>query len=110
MALIERKGSVVVIRPDEPLQAGVIEKFKSQVDSALRLGTPQVVIDLETTPLIDGAGLEWLLDLDERSCERGGCVRMCNANELCADILRITGVGASVQQFDDLTRALGSFA
>jgi hypothetical protein len=29
---------------------------------------------------------------------------------LCQDLLRITAVGARVQQFPDLTLALGSFA
>jgi anti-anti-sigma regulatory factor len=73
-------------------------------------GVPYIVIDLSETPLIDSAGLEWVLALDETCCRRGGCVRICNAGELCRDILRITAVGSTVQQFDDLTVALGSFA
>jgi anti-anti-sigma regulatory factor len=67
-------------------------------------------MDLSDTPLIDGSGLEWILTVDELCCRRGGCLRLCNVGELCQDILRITAVGASVQQFDDLTIALGSFA
>lgn len=110
MASIERRGGVTVIRPDRPLQGAAIATLADDVRVSMRGGVPLVVMDLTETPLIDGAALEWLLDLNEYCCQRGGCVQLCNANELCRDILRITGVGAAMQQFPDLTTALGSFA
>ncbi len=110
MTSIERRGGVTVIRPNRPLQRDSIENLNEEVVDAVRSGVPMVVVNLAETPLIDGAGLEWLLNLDEHCCERGGSVCLCSANELCCDILRITGVGPSMQQFTDLTSALGSFA
>ena len=110
MASIERRGGVTVIRPNRPLQRDSIDNVNEEVMNAVRGGVPMVVVDLFETPLIDGAGLEWLLDLDENCCDRGGSVCLCNANELCGDILRITGVGSSMQQFPDLASALGSYA
>lgn len=110
MSLVDRHGAVTVLRPTGPLRAEAIDDLDEQVRPVLSGGVPYMVIDLSETPLIDGEGLEWILNLDEVCCRRGGCVRICNAGELCRDILRITVVGASVQQFDDLTLALGSFA
>ena len=110
MSLVDRHGAVTVLRPSGPMRAELIQELDSQIQSALSGGVPYIVIDLSETPLIDGEGLEWILDLDETCCRRGGCVRICNACELCRDILRITVVGAALQQFDDLTLALGSFA
>jgi anti-anti-sigma factor len=110
MSRLDRHGAVSVLRPSGPLRADALESLHEQVDSVLSGGVPYIVIDLSETPLIDGAGLEWILDLDETCCRRGGCVRICNAGELCRDTLRITAVGSCVQQFDDLTVALGSFA
>ena len=110
MPILERRGSVLVLSPQGPLSTEVVGDLDEQVQSSLSGGVPLVVIDLSETPLIDGAGLEWLLSLDERCCRFGGCVRLCGVCELCRDLLRITGVGDGIQQFDDLTGALGSFA
>ena len=110
MSLLNRHGAVTVLRPTGPLRAEAIEALDEQLQPLFTGGVPYIVIDLSETPLIDSAGLEWVLDLDEACCRRGGCVRICGAGELCRDILRITAVGATVQQFDELTIALGSFA
>ncbi|TWU49794.1 STAS domain-containing protein [Rubripirellula reticaptiva] len=107
---IERHGAITAIRPTGPLRVDGLERLNQNVQAVLVGGIPNVVVDLSETPLIDGAGLEWILSLDETCCRRGGCVRLCGANELCSDILRITGVGKIVQKFHDLTAALGSFA
>ena len=110
MSRTDRHGAVTVLRPSGPLRAEAIDPLEEEIQAMLCGGMPYVVLDLSETPLIDGAGLEWILELDETCCRRGGCVRICCAGELCRDILRITAVGATVQQFDDLTVALGSFA
>lgn len=98
------------MRPNGPLRADATESLDQNLKPLLSGGVPSLVIDLSDTPLIDGAGLEWLLNLDDLCCRRGGALRLCNVGELCRDILRITSVGATVQRFDDLTNALGSFA
>jgi len=110
MATITHHGAVTVLRPDGPLRAEAIEAIDRLLQPVITGGVPYLVMDLSDTPLIDGSGLEWILTVDELCCRRGGCLRLCNVGELCQDILRITAVGASVQQFDDLTIALGSFA
>ena len=110
MTRLDRHGAVTTVHLTGPLRGDSINDWDQSLRSMLLGGLPYVVVDLSETPLIDGAGLEWLLDLDEFCCRRGGCVRICGAGDLCRDILRITAVGSSVQQFEDLTTALGSFA
>lgn len=110
MQSINQHGAVTVLRPDGPLRVDATEAIDQELKPHLAAGVPYLVMDLSETPLIDSAGLEWILNWDETCCRRGGCLRLCSVGELCQDILRITAVGASVQQFDDLTSALGSFA
>ena len=110
MSTINHHGAVTVLRPDCPLRSEAIDAIDQLLQPVISGGVPYLVIDMSDTPLIDGAGLEWILTVDDVCCRRGGCLRLCNVGELCQDILRITAVGASVQQFDDLTIALGSFA
>lgn len=108
--VVQRHGSVIVATPQGPLRCDTVEALQSQVKSSLRGGVPRVVIDLAQTPLIDSAGLEWILSLDETCCRQGGCVRLCGVGELCDDVLRITGLGQRLQRYVDVTAALGSFA
>ncbi|MEM1068828.1 MAG: STAS domain-containing protein [Planctomycetota bacterium] len=110
MTRLDRHGAVTVVHPTGPLRSDSMIDWNEQLDAMLSGGLPYVVVDLTETPLIDGSGLEWLVDLDDVCCRRGGCLRVCGAGELSRDILRITAVGSTIQQFDDLTSALGSFA
>lgn len=110
MAQINKHGSVHVVRTEGPLRLDTIDSLAEAVDGKLTGGVPAIIIDFSTTPLIDGAGLEWLLGLSEECCRRGGCLRLCNVGELCEDLLRITGIGASIESFPDLTGALASYA
>jgi anti-anti-sigma factor len=110
MSVLERRGSIAVLRPDCPVRHDAIEELDSVIRPSIGSGVPLVIIDLCETALIDGAGLDWMVSLDEECCHRGGCIRLCNVGELCADLLRITGVGASIQKYDDLESALRSFA
>ena len=110
MTTIQRHGSITVLRPQGPLREENLEILDEDFRPQLTGGVPRVVVDLTETPLIDGAGLEWILDLDEECCRRGGSVRLCSVGELCRDLLRITCVGSRVQQFKHLTAALGSYA
>lgn len=110
MARIEKHGSVYVVRCDGPLRADTITPLEEMITGKLTGSVPAIIVDFSDTPLMDGSGLEWLLDLNDECCRRGGCLRLCRVGELCEDLLRITGVGSSIESFPDLTTALGSFA
>jgi anti-anti-sigma factor len=110
MTVLQHHGSIAVLHPTGPLRHDNVEELDDTIRQAIKVGVPRVVIDLSDTALIDGAGLTWILTLDEECCRRGGCVRLCSVGELCGDLLRITSVGSTVQQFENLESALGSFA
>ncbi|TWT98700.1 STAS domain-containing protein [Neorhodopirellula pilleata] len=109
MSLITRQGHVTVVTLNQPLRQEAVDEISSRIDDAMRDGIPNLVMDLSQTPLIDGAGLQWLDDLDMEAADRGGCVRLCNANELCIDILRMTGVGDRLDHYPSLPAAMASF-
>ena len=110
MPTIQRHGCITVLRPEGPLRHDTIDALIETVGGQLSGGVPMMVLDLSTAPLIDGAGLEWMLDLSDQCSERGGSLRLCSVGELCHDLLRITGIHESIEEFADLTEALGSFA
>ena len=110
MTELERHGAVTVIRPTMTLTCDYVDSLSDRIDEGIAGGIPMIVVDMTASALIDGAGLEWLLSLDEKCSLRGGSVRVTGVSELCNDILRVTGVGESVAQYDSLTDALASFS
>jgi anti-anti-sigma factor len=110
MAPIEVQGAVAVIRPKGPIDAAHCPALREAVFSGLGPGRPMLVVDLHDVPLMDSAGLETLIELRDRLEAKGGAVKLASVNSLCAEILRITGVGDGFEQFAQARLAVGSFA
>lgn len=110
MLRVERQGTVDVIRPRGPLRGELLDESRGHVERLIRHGSPALVVDLSEAMLLSGQALEWLLETDYQCARRGGALGVAGAQELCAEALRITGVGSSLQQFPDVPSAVGSFA
>ena len=106
----EKQGAVGVIRPQGPIEAAHCEQLKRTALDGLGMGRPMLVIDFHEVPLIDSAGLELLVDLRHELEAKGGAVKLAAVNSLCADILRLTGVGQQFEQHQLVRTAVGSFA
>jgi anti-anti-sigma factor len=107
---IEKQGAVCVVRPQAPLAGEQCAPFVAAVQNVLGAGRPMVVVDLHAVPLFDSEGLESLVALRDRLEARGGAVKLAAVNPLCADILRVTGVGEKFEQHAQVKNAVGSFA
>ena len=108
--IFEKQGAVGVARPKGPIDSAHCDALKELVTNGLGAGRPMLVIDLHETPLIDGAGLETLVELREKLEAKGGAMKLAGVNSLCNDILRVTGVGEKFEQFPQIRSAVGSFA
>jgi len=65
-----------------------------------------LVLDFEKVPFIDSAGLEYLLDLQEKFAEKLGRIKLANLNENIADILKITRLDNAFERFKDVHDAV----
>lgn len=109
MTKITQHGAITALQPVDSIMVDTIDDIDRTLSPRLSGGVPNLVLDMSDVTLIDSAGLEWILDLDDACSGRGGCLRLCSVGELCQDILRVTSVGDQVQQFKSLTEALSSF-
>jgi anti-anti-sigma factor len=110
MFALEKQGAVCVLRPKAPIEAKHCDELKRTVLQGLGLGRPMLVVDFHDVPLADSAGLEALLELRDALEAKGGGVKLAAVNPLCADILRVTGVGLKFEQHEQVRSAVGSFA
>lgn len=105
-----RQGAVDLIQGDDPLTTEHLDQIGRLCDESLAAGQPRAVFDLSRVPLVDSAGLEWLLNVQEQFVGRGGAIKLAGANHLCRDILNLTGIDRHFEVFNDSMTAVGSFA
>jgi anti-anti-sigma factor len=110
MFALEKQGAVCVLRPKTPIEAKHCDEMKHTVLQGLGVGRPMLVVDFHDVPLVDSAGLNSLLELREALEAKGGAVKFAAVNPLCADILRVTGIGVKFEQHPLVRNAVGSFA
>lgn len=103
------QGAVQLVEGAAPLTRDNISDASERLEECLASGQPMVVLDLTKVPLIDSAGLELLLDVQEQYQQRGGSLKLAAANALCQDILTATGVGSRFEVHDNVAKAVGSF-
>lgn len=106
----KRSGAVDVVSGNSPLIQEHRTAFLASIDSCIGNGQPRVVVDLSGVPLMDSVGLDTLLDARDRCQSLGGSFVLARPNALCRDILRINGIDREINVYDDVVKALGSFA
>lgn len=110
MFYVNSQGSVVIFAGTAPLTAEHIAAARVTAEECFGNGQPKIVVQLASIPLMDSAGLEFLLDLRDQAVRYGGLVQLAEPKALCRDILQATGVADEFAIFDLLSAAVGSFA
>ena len=107
----QKQGSVDVLDLAGPLTKDTISGFVETIQlHCYGQGQPRAVINMQDTALVDSAGLEALLDMQDEFESRGGAMKLAAPNPLCKDILVVSGLAHEFEVFDNVNRAVGSFA
>lgn len=109
MFQVSRQGAVHVFAGEAPLNEANAPALAELVSRTPLAPQPMMVLDLQKSPLIDSAGLETLLDINDLLERRGGRLKLAAPNDLCRDILHATGVGELLESYPDVRSAVGSF-
>lgn len=110
MIVSSKQGAVTILSVESALNAELAEDLKTAANSLPKLGRPQLVIDLASTPLIDSAGCEALLDIHDKAVDIGGECCLSSPSPLCRDILAVSGLDQQMLVFDGSHEAVASFA
>jgi anti-anti-sigma factor len=103
------QGAVDVIGGGDRISGEHVTELSTVLESRIGHGQPQIVLDLQGVAVIDSAGLELLLDYQEKCQRMGGAMKLANAGPLCREVLKATGVGAKFEIFRDSGGAIRSF-
>lgn len=86
-----------------------VAELAAALDGCASRGQPRVVLDLQGVAIVDSAGLELLLDAQEKYQRMGGAMKLANPGALCGEVLKVTGVGPRFEVFGDTGSAVRSF-
>jgi anti-anti-sigma factor len=105
----KRQGAVDVIGGGDRISGDRVAELASIFDACIERGQPRVVLDLQGIAIVDSTGLELLLNAHEEYQRMGGAMKLANPGVLCSEVLKVTGVGARFEIFDDTGSAVRSF-
>lgn len=105
-----RQGAVDVVGGNDPLSSDYIDDVRCVVEECLSAGQPRIVLEMREIPLVDSAGLEFLLEYRDHCIKRGGLLQLASVNPLCREALEVTGLVKEFDLFSDAVAAAGSFA
>ncbi len=110
MYSIKKQGAVDVIHSEVALDLNNAESFRDFSYKALQDGQPRIIFDMSEVPLIDSAGMDAIMDLQDECMRRGGSLRISSPTNLCQDILDVCEVSKSIEVLSDTTQAVGRFS
>ena len=103
------QGAVDVISGGDRISGEYVEELAALLEARLDRGQQQIVLDLQSIALIDSAGLELLLNVQEKCQRMGGALKLANLGVLCREVMKVTGVGSRFEIFRDAGGAVRSF-
>jgi anti-anti-sigma factor len=103
------QGAVDVVTGGDRIAGEHVEELAALLESRLDRGQQQLVLDMQAIALIDSAGLELLLNVQEKCQRMGGALKLANLGSLCREVFKATGVGARFEIFRDAGGAVRSF-
>lgn len=103
----ESYGHAVVLHLKGELTEDALAGLRQAVEHHLEpKGVIDLVLDLEKVPFLDSAGLEYLLDLQDRLADRLGQVKLLKPDENVRTILEITRLASVLETHTDPSAAV----
>ena len=104
-----RQGAVTVLRPTGALVQEDADAFLRNIEGVIAKTLGRFVIDISAVPYVDSAGLEVLLDINDRLRSGGQALKLCAVNETIREVLELTDIRTEFEHFDDVNSAVRSF-
>ncbi len=101
----EDHGTASVLTLSGELIADQTDNIRRKVLQRFESGVRDIMLNLEHLTLIDSAGLEFLIWLQESATERNGRFRIAHADETIQKILEVTRLDRRFDLYDSIELA-----
>jgi len=100
-----RHGAILVLTPVGPLLEADAEQFRRRVRDAITETMGRFVINAESVPFVDSAGLEAILDAADLCADAGQVLRLSAVNDTVREVLELVGIAPLVELHEDAAHA-----
>jgi anti-anti-sigma factor len=101
-----RSGDRTILTPKEPVTHQSRKEIETLFSEAMNQQKTMIILDCKSMPYIDSAGLELLVEIDEKLRTRGGLLKIVGLNELCKEILVATRLIGHFHVYEDIREAI----
>lgn len=106
---INKYDNVAVLVVKDDLAGDGLDNFNARVEQCMAEGFHCIVVDCSSVGGVESAGLEALLDIQDRCEGELGSVKLCGLDETLQKILEITRLKRRFEVFNDLDTAVRSY-
>ena len=103
-------NDVTVVELQGELDGDFIELFRSTITDIVTARKAGIVLDMSEVGFIDSQGLEQLLWARDYCSENNCQLRFAGLDETCEKILEVTRLESEFDCYDELAKAVQSFA
>ncbi|MBI1390971.1 MAG: anti-sigma factor antagonist [bacterium] len=103
-------GPVTILHFSEEEQLRSPESLQSYFSELVEENRVRIIIDLENVSYVSSAVLGVLITLCKDFKDRGGAVKLLNAQPTVSNVLRMTRLDRLFEMYNDLSTAKQSFA
>lgn len=101
-----QSGDRTILTPKEPLTHQNRKEMETLFSEAMNQRKTMIILDCKTVFFIDSAGLELLVEIEEKLRTRGGILKIVGLNELCKDILVATRLIGRFHVYENIHEAI----
>ncbi len=105
----QKHGAVTVLRPRGSVAGDDAKDFAQRLVRSVRESLGRVVLDASAVSFVDSLALEALLDAGDALEDMGQTLRLCGVSETVREVLELTGVAQSIEQYATVSDAVRSF-
>ncbi len=106
---VARMGSVTVLTPLSSISGVEVDDFAQIVDEHRKKTHGRLVLDMSQVSFMDSRAVEALWDFSDTQRANGRTAKLASVQELCREILDLTGALENLDLFDVPESAVKSF-
>jgi anti-anti-sigma factor len=99
-------GARTILTPKEPLTHQNCKEVTAMFNEAINQHKTEIILDCKAVSHVDSAGLELLVQINEKLRERGGILKLTALNDVCKDILIATRLISLFPVYENVHEAI----
>ncbi len=105
----KHKGEIYIFSLAGRFDIQSAPEVEEKLNLAMSQGARRLLVDLDGTEYMSGAGLKVLLEIEEKLKKEGGKIRLCRLRSYAKEVFDAVQFGEILETHTSIEKAIGSF-